>query len=153
MSVRKFHLLQCPATPHGSTVEDCHRHAGNVTFELLRAFIWDFHGKWLHDGIRRHISVVDSQVFREAQKDQSTVANPEHCGQYLLHAVCGDLKDHELFAPITWPRETTCILVLMPNPDYGSTFGLVVHGQSRAIRRFQFRPDSETLAERACRVN
>ena len=38
MSVRKFYLLQCPASTLVSTYEDCHRHAENVTFALLREY-------------------------------------------------------------------------------------------------------------------
>ena len=147
MSVRKFYLLQCPASLHGRTVEDCHRHAGNVTFALLRQYIWDFHSKWLDDGLREHINVVASQVSREPGSFQTSVANPEHCGRCLLHAVCGDLRDHDLLAPITKARETTCILVLMTKPEYGSTFGLVVHSQSRDIRRIQFTPDPAEFYE------
>ena len=142
MSLRKFHLVQRPASNHDRSIRSCHWHAEEVTFALLRAFIWDFNGKWLHDEIRKRIRVVASQVFRQSETDQSTVAKPEHCGLCLLHAVCGELEDHEIFAPITRPRATTCILVLAPRPDCGSTFGLVVHGESRVIRRFQFRPDS-----------
>ena len=141
MRVRKFYLLQCPASLHGRTVEDCHRHAGDVTFALLRAYIWDFHSKWLHDGLRRHINVVASQVSREPNKDQWRVGNPQHCGHCLLHAVCGELIDHHLLDPLTKACETTCILVLSPNPVYyGSTFGLVVHSQSRYLRSIQFTP-------------
>ena len=142
MTVRKFYLLQCPASLHGRTVEDCHRHAGDVTFALLRQYIWVFHRDWLEDGLREHINVVASQVSREPDKNQYrwTVSNPENCGRCLLHAVSGELRDHDLLAPITRARETTCILVLMTKPKYGSTFGLVVHSQSRDIRRIQYTP-------------
>ena len=140
MSVRKFYLLQCPASLHGRTVEDCHRHAGDVTFALLRQYIWDFHSKWLHDGLREHINVVASQMSKEPGSFQTAVGNPEHCGRCLLHAVCGDLRDHDLLAPIMDARETTCILVLMTKPEYASTFGLVLHSQSRDIRRIQYTP-------------
>ena len=99
MSVRKFYLMQCPATTHGSNIDYCHWHAQEVTFKLLRAFIWDFSGKWLHDEIRKRIRVVASQVSRQPETDQSTVAKPEHCGQCLLHAVCGELEDHD-FLPL-----------------------------------------------------
>ena len=142
MRVRKFYLLQCPASLHGRTVEDCHRHAGDVTFALLRQYIWVFHRDWLDDGLREHINVVASQVSREPDKNQYlwTDSNPENCGRCLLHAVSGELRDHDLLAPITRARETTCILVLMTKPKYGSTFGLVVHSQSRDIRRIQYTP-------------
>ena len=38
MSVRKFYLLQCPASTLVRTYGDCHRHAENVTFALLREY-------------------------------------------------------------------------------------------------------------------
>ena len=38
MSVRRFYLLQCPASTLVRTYEDCHRHAENVTFALLRVY-------------------------------------------------------------------------------------------------------------------
>ena len=140
MRVRKFYLLQCPASLHGRTVEDCHRHAGDVTFVLLRQYSWDFHSKWLHDGLREHINVVASQMSKEPGSFQTAVSNPEHRGRCLLHAVCGDLRDHDLLAPIMQAREITCILVLMTKPEYASTFGLVLHSQSRDIRRIQYTP-------------
>ena len=101
MTVRKFYLLQCPASLHGRTVEDCHRHAGDVTFALLRQYIWFFHRDWLEDGLREHINVVASQVSREPDKNQYrwTGSNPENCGRCLLHAVSGELRDHDLLAP------------------------------------------------------
>ena len=99
MSVRKFYLLQCPASTFVSTYEDCHRHAENVTFALLREYFWSFHGRWLPNWLQTHIKVVASQVSREPSKNQSTVANPKHCGHCLLHAVCGELTDHHFCCP------------------------------------------------------
>ena len=36
--------------------------------------------------------------------------------------------------------ETVCILIVPPFVNCGSTFGFVVYGQSRVVRRFQFHP-------------
>ena len=141
MSVRRFYLLQCPASYDVSSIDDCHRHAEKVTFALLYEYFRSFHGTYLPNCLQTHIKVVASQVSREPNKDQWRVDNPQHCGHCLLHAVCGEFIDHHLLDPLTKARETTCILVLTPNPVYyGSTFGLVVHSQSRYLRRIQFTP-------------
>ena len=85
MSLRRFHLVQCPApTPDICTVNSCHWHAEEVTFALLKEFMDYLTGEPLLQVVRQYVGVFDSQVFQQLGKDQSEVENPQHCGQCLL---------------------------------------------------------------------
>ena len=115
-------------------------HAGNITFALLNEYVLHLTGQPLPRPIRQYVDIHDSQVFRQPDTDQSTIENPQHCGQCLLHAVCGRLKFHEMLVPLFDFRETVCILTVPPSVNCGSTFGRVAYGQSRVVRKLQFHP-------------
>ena len=137
MGQRRFHLFQCPAATYNITsINQCHLHAGNVTFALLNEYVPLLTGQPLPRPVREYVCIHDSQAIRQPDTDQATIEKPQHCGQCLLHAVCGLLKFHEILVPLFDCRETVCILIVPPNANYGSTFGLVVYGQSRAVRKF-----------------
>ena len=101
MNVRRFYLLQCPASHDATSVDDCHRHAEKVTFALLNEYFRSFHERSLPNCVQKHIKVVASQVSREPDTDQWRVSTPQQCGRCLLHAVCGELIDHHLLDPLT----------------------------------------------------
>ena len=142
MGQRRFHLFQCPATTYNNftSINQCHLHAGNVTFALLNEYVLLLTGQRLPRPIREYVCIHDSQAIHQPDIDQTTMEKPQHCGQCLLHAVFGRLKFHELLVPLFDCRETVCILTVPPNANCGSTFGLVVYGQSRVVRKFQFHP-------------
>ena len=142
MGQRRFHLFQCPATTYNNftSINQCHLHAGNVTFALLNEYVLLLTGQRLPRPIREYICIHDSQAIHQPDIDQTTMEKPQHCGQCLLHAVFGRLNFHELLVPLFDCRETVCILTVPPNANCGSTFGFVVYGQSRAVRKLQFYP-------------
>ena len=99
--------MQCPASTHERTIESCDWHAEEVTFALLKEFMHHLIGRWLHKVVRQYVAVVASQVFLQLGKDQSSADKPDHYGQCLLHAACGNLMDQEMVAPIMQLRDTS----------------------------------------------
>ena len=90
--------------------------------------------------LREWVYINDSQGIRQPDIDQAMMEKPQRRGQYMLHAVFGRLEFHEILVPRYDCRKTVCILIVPPNANGGFTFGLVVYGQSWAVRKLQFYP-------------
>ena len=137
--MRSFHVYQCPESSWPSSVENSHWHTEELLFALLKEYVWYQTGTTLPQDVRALIQVHDSQVFHQTGLKQSTVENAQHCGKCLLHASCGNLREHPSLACLLKSGDTISILTVPPSTNFGSTFGVVVHGHPRVVRKFEFR--------------
>ena len=70
MSLRRVHLLQCPApSSHINAAKKGHWHAQEVIFALLKEFITYVTDQPLLEVVRHNICVFDSQVVQQPGKD------------------------------------------------------------------------------------
>ena len=74
---------------------------------MLKEFMHHLIGWWLHKVVWQYVAVVASQVFPQTRKDQTSVDKPDHYGQCLLHAACGNSMDEEMLALIMQLRDTS----------------------------------------------
>ena len=141
--MRRFHVYQCPQSLQSWSADACHWYTEELVFALLEQFVWYQTGTTLPQDLRRDVQVHDTQVFHHTNLKQSTVANEQHCGQCLLHASCGNLWEHSCLDCLLKSGDTISILTVPPDTHFGSTFGVIILGHPRVVRRFEFRPQQD----------
>ena len=150
MTERKIYLLQCPESQSSCDAVTSLLHARDISFAVLDEFLWWQTNQRLPACPADFINVTVSQVRYQGGKSQIDVPRLENRGQCLLHAFAGVFTVPTRFRALLASGESICILVTKADPKskwHVSTFGIVICGHPRVVRKFQFRA-SESFYER-----